>query len=237
MVDGEIKPNETGKEADKETRDSDKNIKAYAQKFAKRMTDTSNILTLFFSLCLVVAAFLTFLAICVQAFIYNAQLREMKKSTDAATKAAKSAEDSVAQARETTRLDQRAWVVTAGINGFPEAGHPFRVKVIISNTGKTPAKNLDPICASDPVERGNLPNFQARLKEVSEKHRNEEGSKGFLPPNGRTETTLEPKTEQIFSDENITALKNGNPRYFLYGEITYEDIFDQPHLVDFLYNS
>src|SRR5206468_9786245 len=84
----------------------------------------SNFLTLIFSACLVVAGFLTFLAICAQVWIYNCQLKEMQKSTNAATKSAKAAEDSVTLARENAHLDQRAWIGAEYI-GFPQAGKIF----------------------------------------------------------------------------------------------------------------
>ena len=89
MIDGQEKSQKTGDESDqasKKGRDANEHIEADAHKPRKTMSDSSNVLSLFFALCLVIASFLTFLAICVQAFITNSQLKEMKKSTDAATK-------------------------------------------------------------------------------------------------------------------------------------------------------
>src|SRR5206468_1181791 len=74
----------------------------------------SNFLTLIFSACLVVAAFLTFLAICAQVWIYNCQLKEMQKSSQAAAEAAQAAKasaDAATQAVNTSMVTERAIVL------------------------------------------------------------------------------------------------------------------------------
>ena len=106
------------------------------------LNDLSAVLGLVISFLLLVVTFMTFCAICIQATIYVFQLKEMRKSTDAATKAAKAAEDSVTLVRENAHLDQRAWVVVSDVSGVPEVGKPFIVTINISNLGKTFAKNL-----------------------------------------------------------------------------------------------
>ena len=73
--------------------------------------------------------------------IYWCQLREMRKSTDAATRAAKAAEDSITFARNSAHLDQRAWVAPIDVTGKPEEGKPYKVAVTFKNTGRTFAKN------------------------------------------------------------------------------------------------
>src|SRR5437588_9436184 len=66
--------------------------------------------TVLFAGLLVISSFLTLGAIWAQVWVYNQQLKEMRKATDAATKAAKAAETSVGTAKEISRRDQRAWV-------------------------------------------------------------------------------------------------------------------------------
>jgi hypothetical protein len=225
MVDGEVKPNETGNEAEEKKRDSDKDIETDAQKSGKRM-DTSNILTLFFSLCLVVAAFLTFLAICVQAFIYNAQLREMKKSTDAATKAAKAAEDSVTLARENAQLDQRAWVSVESVRLVKplSVGEEPVVSIVVKNSGRTPAQRL--ACIS---------NLYIAVDRVPE---NETG----IPAGQKSEATIGPTTTfeiltkeqpRIKSQMEIDEIKSGRNPLFVTGIISYVDVFQKSHRTDF----
>jgi hypothetical protein len=62
-------------------------------------SDFSALFIVIVSFLLVVVSFLTFCVICVQAGIYFFQLKQMKKSTVAATRAANAAEASVKQAR------------------------------------------------------------------------------------------------------------------------------------------
>jgi hypothetical protein len=64
----------------------------------------------------------------------------MRKSTDAATKAARAADESIRLTREMSRLDQRAWVAAKGIAGIPEIGKPLTVIVAYGNTGKRRGK-------------------------------------------------------------------------------------------------
>ena len=102
------------------------------------------LLTLFLSAVTCVAICAQVLIFCVQAFIFYGQFREMKKSTDAATKAANAAETSVKQATETMRLDQRAWVgpIHADGNLPAEVDKDFLISIQIKNSGKTFAKKV-----------------------------------------------------------------------------------------------
>src|SRR5437879_5170932 len=98
-------------------------------------------MTKYETLQVILTAFILAAAI-IAACIYGCQLSEMQKSTIAATKAAKAAEDSVLLAKENTHLDQRAWMAIASISGAPNIGEVFRVTITIRNTGKTPAKKV-----------------------------------------------------------------------------------------------
>lgn len=75
--------------------------------------------------------------------VYSEQLDEMRKSTDAATRAAKAAEDSVMLTRETAHLDQQAWVAVTAISGTPKPDELTNINVLIRNSGKTFAKNVE----------------------------------------------------------------------------------------------
>ena len=157
-------------------------------------------------------------------FIYSCQLRQMKLGSEIATKSLK-------RLKKNERLEQRAWITTAGITGFPEAGKSFRVKVVITNTGKTLAKKVIAVCGADPVTLGQLPDFNNRLREIEENQKREDTrAMGLVPPQGKSETTLEPKPPDFtFTEDDIKNLKSGNPRFILYGVITYDDIFNQRH--------
>src|SRR5437016_2811471 len=94
-----------------QTNKSNEHECADAQKLNKSMFHfITTFFTVLFAGLLVISSFLTLGAIWAQVWVYNQQLKEMRKSTDAATKAAKAAEASIIQAKEMTHLDQRAWV-------------------------------------------------------------------------------------------------------------------------------
>jgi len=71
------------------------------------------------------------------------------------------------------RLDRRAWVSVQRVKGFPEVGKPFRITVVLSNTGRTFAKHLKIVAAGDRFDSKQTPNFSAGIKE-SAKSRNPE---------------------------------------------------------------
>ena len=126
--------------------------------------ETLQIIFAFFQLIL---AFFLVVAAIIGACIYGWQLSEMRKSTNAATKAAKAAEDSVLLAKQNAHLDQRAWVVVSDVSGVPEVGKPFIVTMNITNVGKTFAKNLkgSPIVEHSPT--GEVPDSRLELPVLS----------------------------------------------------------------------
>src|SRR5205814_2703993 len=73
--------------------------------------------------------------------VLSLQWCEMRKSTDAATEAAKAAKDGIELARENIRQDLRAWVLVsaASLNAPIQENHPLVTTLICNNFGKTPA--------------------------------------------------------------------------------------------------
>jgi hypothetical protein len=192
----------------------------------------SYFLSLLFSACLVIAAFLTFLAICAQVWIYSYQLKEMQKSTNAATKAAKAAEDSVAFAKENAHLDQRAWVAAIDIKGTPEVGKIFTVNVTAKNSGKTFAKNFRMAVVVEPITETNEPNFS--LEESAEAQK--EPNVSILEPNGEYVTNTELRKERPpheITKEDLDRIRSGELKIFVHGKLTYDDIFGCAHWTTF----
>jgi len=175
---------------------------------------------------------MTFLAICVQAFIYNAQLKEMKKSTDAATKAANMAEESLKQVREAARIDQRAWVGVIGINGNPILNQPFMVTLQAKNTGKTFAKNVRNYVYFIDLAAGDEPDFSP------DDHVEAGQSTTLLAPNGDYQTRTDVLTDQDIKTVTQAQLDNwkfGKKTLIAAGKIFYEDIFGCEHWTTFCF--
>lgn len=229
MVDGEEKADEADGKCDharEQENQSGKDKPANSDKLNQHMS-YSNILTLIFTALLVVSAFLTFSVICVQALIYGFQLKEMRKSTQAATKAAKAAETSVEQARETARLDQRAWVGVIDVSGNPTLNQPFIVTVQAKNTGKTFAKKLRSYVYFQSIPAGVEPNFSP-----DNDH----------PPGGQSITLVAPGGDyksqtDVLDEQEIKTVtqaqlddwKSGKKVFFVSGKLFYEDIFGCGH--------
>jgi hypothetical protein len=181
------------------------------------------VVSLIISFLIAVVAFLTFCAICVQAGIYLFQLKEMKKSTDAATRAANSAEAGLKLARDHAHLDQRAWVATTGIHGKPEPDRPYILIIGVKNSGKTFAKKVTIRCHMRAVPKGKEPNF-------NEIPTMEPQSVALLPPNGEYASV---SGDTKLSPELIDKIKAGDVVVFAFGEITYIDIFKCLHWTKF----
>jgi hypothetical protein len=190
-------------------------------------------MTRYETLQIILTAFILAAAI-IAACIYGCQLSEMQKSTLAATKAAKAAEDSVVFATQNAHLDQRAWMALASVSGAPNVGEPFRVTITIRNTGKTPAKKVRIVPVVDPRPDGSPPDFEKKVEETAKSY--ESGPYGIVsnavvPPSATSGSTITASKGPLTA-AGLETLK-GQQRVFVYGKITYEDIFGVSHWVTF----
>jgi hypothetical protein len=202
-----------------------------------RYGDLSVLFSVIVSLLLVVVSFLTFCAIfaaiCIQAGIYFFQLKQIRKSTDAATKAANAAEASVKQVRRTAHHDQRAWVAVADIQGIPEVGTIFSVNLVAQNSGKTFAKNLTMRAVVEAItEKGGEPDFSLEDSAAARK----ESSVSLLAPNADYMMDIElrkrtPPHEITQSD--LDGIRRGDLTLFVHGKMTYDDVFGCAHWATF----
>ncbi|MGH9689879.1 MAG: hypothetical protein ACRD4C_02025 [Candidatus Acidiferrales bacterium] len=119
-------------------------------------------------------------------------------------------------------LDQRAWVVVKGIANKPELNKPWTPQVVFTNTGKTPARDVLASCNCSAGKGDSLPRT---LKAVPY------GFPNFIAPNDQFYCTLQgsPKIEQ----PNLDALESQAVEVFIYGSVTYEDVFGNHHWLTF----
>ena len=158
-------------------------------------------------------------------YVYYFQLEEMRKSTNAATRAAKAAEDSITLTREMSRLDQRAWVAPIAFEGIPEAGKPLTVNVEYKNSGKTFARNLQISFFAHTVAKGKEPNFDR----VNDEPKGER-STVLLSPGAESAS---PRVFQPITKDEMKRINSGDLEFFIYGKMTYLDVFDFPHWTTF----
>lgn len=126
-------------------------------------------------------------------------------------------------AEDATRLDQRAWVVTAGIGPFPEINKPWPLTLALTNTGKTPAVNTWIACKSevkadeesiDWIPTDNL-------------HR----GPALVAPNAPAQCVLHPITGPTVTQTDLDVLKSWHA--YAFGTVVYQDIFDRWHWLTF----
>jgi hypothetical protein len=206
---------------------------------SNRKTTYSDLSALFVivSFLLVVGAFLAFCAIfcaiCVQAGIYLFQLKEIKKSAAAATKAAHVVEASVTQARGTFRDDQRAWLRLVDIQGIPEVGTIFSVDLVAANTGRTFAKNLTMRAVVELItEKGKEPDFNLEDSGPARK----ESSASLLAPNDEYEMEIALRKQappHEITQSDLDQIRDGSLTLSVHGRMTYDDIFGCAHWTTF----
>src|SRR5437773_5467291 len=156
--------------------------------------------------------------------IYYCQLSEMRKSTDAATKAADIAEKSL----QITRLDERAWVGVQNITGIPVAGQPFNIAVTIKNSGKTVAKGTSTFVICELLLKDATPSFAFEDKKALFEIDSRSISAALLLPNGQLQVNYPFEDGKPLAQAVLNKIASGENTVFVHGKIFYEDVFNCP---------
>lgn len=144
--------------------------------------------------------------------------KEAKRSADIAN-------EGVKLTRKALRLDQRAWVGPLAVNKISiKPGVENELEIVITNTGKTPALNM---------ESHVMLHFMPASKPMTF---------GYLPPKERVVDTLYPHgqitlmtSKFILTIPQMEYLKMSESILYTYGKITYKDIFGESHLTTFCF--
>jgi hypothetical protein len=151
-----------------------------------------------------------------------------KKQAEASADNAVATKASVTQAISNFHLDQRAWVAAVKTIGVPEVNKPFEITIQARNTGKTFAKRFTMVTVTEPVIGNKQPDFR---KEIPFKKN--VASVSLLAPNGDYLSTVSPTSGQSLSQASMDDIKSGKFKIFVYGTITYDDVFNCPHWTKF----
>jgi hypothetical protein len=101
----------------------------------------------------------------------------------------------------------------------------------MSNTGKTPARKVDMIAQGQTLRIFETLDFATQVLVAAKAHKLGDV---LLPPNASASQTLRTTSgENLVSETELQDYKNGNPRFIVYGQATYNDIFDRPHWLTF----
>jgi hypothetical protein len=127
----------------------------------------------------------------------------------------KTAQNSLQATLDSLHTQQRAWlsIEAPGRGLVPHAGSIFRVSFPFTNTGFTPAKNLQIFFDGGFFPEGIEPTYE---------HDGQPQAEGNLSPHGTSYFR--------YNGERCGPMKIPEHRMFvLYGAITYEDVFRQKH--------
>lgn len=174
----------------------------------------------------IVAAVLVPFGIYAAIWVYPDQLDDMRKSTDAATKAARAAEAGVEQAREASYIDQRPWVTIKHVilSKAPGVYEPAIVKFTVENGGPTPA--LD-VRGAASVYIGQGPS------EYDSSTVTKKAVATVLGPNGDMSEVQIQMTDPAKSQDDIEQVKWKKKALYVAGVIVYCDVFHQKHVTKF----
>jgi hypothetical protein len=153
------------------------------------------------------------------------QSRAARDNADTSILMAEAAKKSIEITQNNIRLDQRAWVgVVEVVKPDFKVGSKVTFGVTFMNSGKTPARKLAVRMHIDvvPANQEVTPTYPTMTTK---------SSVSVLQPGGRNNI-------HVLSDEAVTqalieALRNGSQIVYIFGEITYEDIFSRSHRTTF----
>jgi hypothetical protein len=138
------------------------------------------------------------------------------------------ADASLKQTQNSFRDDQRAWVgpyevlppafTDAGKAAFMKEGEKASFGFMITNTGKTPAKNVSQSTSYIflPLNEKFVPHYPGAPQKV-----------GVIQPNARVRAQA-PDTERI-TKPIINSLTSDTYRFYVFGKVTYDDISGRDH--------
>lgn len=148
--------------------------------------------------------------------------------------AANNAKASINATKEAMRLDQRAWVGVLASMPKIEAKKSITGTAVVMNSGKTFAvkTTIDSSLTFSPIKVREFKQLPPP-EQVPE----EERSVGLLIPNTRFETRATPHTPdgkpKEATDLDITRFAEQGWYTYIYGTVTYYDIFKRHHRTDF----
>lgn len=155
------------------------------------------------------------------------QIIEMRSARDQSERA-------LSASVQASRLDQRAWVGVKKATIDPvQPGKPVITSVILSNFGKTPARNIQ-LGARMMIPRVKMDNEAGYKLAQDELMKVEKGRGGVLFP-GADSSILIPIRPSV-KDEDMADILAGRQTIYLIGEVTYEDVFRETHFTRYFYS-
>ena len=170
-----------------------------------------------------VVAVITLIVLVIYTSIAGYQAWQMRRATDAARDSADATTNAVKDSRNAVQLDERAWIgpVDSPIIDW-EVGKKFAVAIPLKNTGKTPGTNVTTLMAIRPLSPQKMPLFTDLVTPTGH---------GVLQPSAVTYLAV--FGDGAISRADFDAVKSGKLTIWVYGRITYDDIFGRHHWTTF----
>ena len=160
----------------------------------------------------------------------------MQNAADANKKAVDLAERNIKATQEQSRLDQRAWIggVEATPPPFTDGTSRVYIKegeripiigIVIINSGKTPARKIKTVQQMRAFANNIFKPVYVSDSPIKK-------SISVLHPGGRDTLPITP-FDIIITKEMINEIRSGKIVLYIYGKITYEDIFGRGHRTTF----
>jgi len=157
------------------------------------------------------------------------QSGSMHDATNANKKAVQLSEGNIKATQDQFRRDQRAWIgianpiIDRGV--LLKEGEYSRFEIIVTNSGKTPAKNIESWITDKELPVGKKLVFKKPISIIGIQ------SKTVLLPNAKIRFAI--NTDRRITKEDIERIKSGKSFLYVYGKITYQDVFGKEHYTTF----
>jgi hypothetical protein len=156
----------------------------------------------------------------------------METSSRGVTIASQAATESVANTKEMMTRLLRAYVcANFGDATFqnPSTGFRLQARLLLSNAGQTPAYSVGFKARADVLPFPLPPDFNFEVPEDPAGSQTTLG--GHQPP-----ITLTLVVDRLYSEEEIAELRSGSKRLYLFGTITYDDVYRVARYTNFSFS-
>jgi hypothetical protein len=163
-----------------------------------------------------------------QARAANMAACAAKTSSESFAQVANSSVQNIHLAQQAMHMEQRAWVfVTETRASELQIGQPLSITIGFKNTGRTPARNVQIAAHLEPLPQGQMPD--PNLEKTQ--------SRGVIPPNGTIFVVISTgrKHAEGVTEQGLKAITTGELVIWVYGTITYDDIFETRQATMFCY--
>jgi len=134
-----------------------------------------------------------------------------------------------------SHLDQRAWVAPSAIEGKPEQDKPFNISITVKNTGRTFALEYKLLAGFESRDLADpSPDFDADLAKLAKDMTGEQANTfGLISPQGVFTSTIKASSDKNLTKDDMLEITSPTRIMFVFGKITYKDIFNCEHWTRF----